>query len=207
MSNVNSVQYYVTQNLMQNIANKQKHTHAYFKSNLSNVTTKYGQRTFTLSLLNHFLCLLSHDISSHYYLNMWNLFHFYYSDRQSTECGPGQCSGHSNLVRARWWRDHLSGGRDFLHPSRPALVPTQPPTQWVPGHSWGLSGWGVALTIHPHLVPRLKEEHTYTSTTLLGPRGLFYGELYLFYPQSRTQHNIEQIWQQILFFHHSWQQK
>ena len=36
--------------------------------------------------------------------------------------GPG--------IESRW-------GRDFLHPSRPAVGHTQPPIQWVPGLSRG----------------------------------------------------------------------
>jgi hypothetical protein len=36
--------------------------------------------------------------------------------------GPG--------IESRW-------GRDFQHPSRPDMGPTQPPIQWVPGHSRG----------------------------------------------------------------------
>ena len=71
-----------------------------------------------------------------------------------------------------------SGGRDIPHPSKLVLGPTQPPIQCVPGLSW--SNWpGRGLDHPPHLTPRLKKEQSYTSTTPLGFRGLFQGELYL----------------------------
>jgi len=46
------------------------------------------------------------------------------------------------------------GGDEIFRPSRPALGPTQPPLQWVPGKG----GRGVGLTPHPHLVPKVLEK-------------------------------------------------
>jgi hypothetical protein len=53
----------------------------------------------------------------------------------------------------------------FITASRIVLGPTQPPIHWVPAAlSLGVSGRSVRLTTHLHLVPRSKNEWSYTST-------------------------------------------
>jgi hypothetical protein len=55
---------------------------------------------------------------------------------------------------------------------RPALRPTQPPAQWVPGvvSPGVMRGRGVTLITHTHLVPRSRMSRSYTSSS---PRRLW----------------------------------
>jgi len=77
--------------------------------------------------------------------------------RYSGRCGPGSvvdvATGYGldgPWIESRWG----GGGRDFPHLSRPALGPTQPPVQWVPGLPRGVkSGRGVTLTPDPLPLP------------------------------------------------------
>ena len=58
----------------------------------------------------------------------------HFQDVFSPKRGLGFRSRYSDSLRTGMvQRSNPGGGRDFPHPSRPALGPTQPPTQWLPG--------------------------------------------------------------------------
>ena len=62
--------------------------------------------------------------------------------------------------------DRILVGRDFPHPSRPALPPTQPPVQWVPCILPAVKRQGSGVDHYPFLKPRLKKEWIYTCNPL-----------------------------------------
>jgi hypothetical protein len=62
--------------------------------------------------------------------------------------------------------------RDFPHPSRPSLGPTQPPMQWLPGLSRGVQRPERRVDHPPHLESRLNKKWCCISTSPLRIRGL-----------------------------------
>jgi hypothetical protein len=101
----------------------------------------------------------------------------------------------------RWMFDPRQGQRIFLLASapRPALGPTQPPIQWVPGVlSLGVKhGRGVMLTNHPHLVSRLRMSMSYTSSPPHVPPWRVAGQIY-FYLLYYYRYNTRNVFSAIL---------
>jgi hypothetical protein len=80
----------------------------------------------------HFLrCVLCDDESNTLYLNFINSCFRYITAGHHSSVGIATCYGLDVLG------SNPGVGRDFLHPYRTVLGPTQPPIQWVPGLSWG----------------------------------------------------------------------
>jgi len=70
------------------------------------------------------------------------------------------------------------GGDEIFRPSRPALGPTQPPVEWVPGLSRGKVRPGRAADHSPPSSAAVMEQYSYTSTHPLGHTGPVTGSLY-----------------------------
>ena len=90
--------------------------------------------------------------------------------------GPG--------IESRW-------GRGFPHPSRPALRPTQPPVQWVPGLSWGVKRPGRGAD---HPPPPKCRGHERVELYLYSPSGPSWPVLgwnfYLYHPKFTFFHSV-----------------
>jgi len=85
-----------------------------------------------------------------------------------TLCGPGSSVGIATGygldgpgIETRW-------GRDFPHLSRPALGPTQPPVQWIPGFLGGTERLGRDANPSPPSSAVVMRGLNYTSSLPVG---------------------------------------
>jgi hypothetical protein len=136
-----------------------------------------GYRTdpFTNSMREIYLCLRCQEIGHHpaqSSSHSQGILILCYCLLKLCELGSSVSIVYGYGMDERVIRGSIPGRGERIFPltsvSRPPLGPTQAPVQWVPGVlSLGLKhGWGVRLTTHPNLVPRLRMSRGCTSSPL-----------------------------------------
>ena len=86
-------------------------------------------------------------------------------------------------------------GRDFAHPPRQALGPTQPPIQWVPGLSQGVKRTGHGVDHPPPSSAEVKERVGLYLNSTSGPSWPVIGRTltYFYLPEISSPHNGNEI--------------
>ena len=91
---------------------------------------------------------------------------------------PGQRSRYSNSLWGGQFGDLILAGARISAPLQTGPEAYLAFYTMGTGFFPGVKQPGRGVDHPPHLAPRLKKEHSYTSTPCLGIRGLFQGELY-----------------------------
>ena len=110
------------------------------QSFLSAFIVRVRWSTFKIHFHNGII-IANHWIAKHYISIPWPGSSFGIATDYGLD-GPGSIPGRDEIFR----------------PSRPALGPTQPPVQWVPGLSRGWRRQGCGFNPHPILLPKVLEK-------------------------------------------------
>ena len=105
---------------------------------------------------------LAHRQTFHEYLCVCSpIYHYCLKYMHGAELllWAGSAQSVSDLLRAGRSGDRIPVGARFSEPVQTNLgASTQPPIQWIPGHSRRCSRGGLVLTTRRHLVLRLMKE-------------------------------------------------
>ena len=161
-------------------------------SSSTEVNTTVCNSSNPLNSVQGILALISVSVSSRQFLHRASVFVCAHVSRYRIireiycRCGPGSSVGLATGYGLDGPGIDSQCRRDFPHLSIPALGPTQPPVQWVPGLSRGKEWPGRDADTSPPSSAVVMKEQSYTSTPRMGrtactePQCLYKGDLYLY---------------------------